>query len=94
MSINFLSYFMSQAGRSLLSENMIIVAIVLWTLRGSFRKIEAGLADITHTVRELKTALVNVELRHANRLDGIEIRLTHLEDKHKQTANDSGGSGG
>lgn len=79
MSLNVLSYFMTQAGRALLSENMIIVTIVLWTVRGSFKKIEVGLAEITRTVRDLNTALLNVETRHAERLDGIERRVSTLE---------------
>jgi Sec-independent protein translocase protein TatA len=95
MSANFLSYFLDQAGRHLLSQELIIVYVVMFTVRGSFKKIEHGLADITKTVRELNTALLNVETRHANRLDGIEQRVSRLEDSKSKaiTNNQSGGSG-
>lgn len=79
-----LKHFLSVGGRILLSENMIIVTIVVWSVKGHFKRLEAGLASVSEQVGKLSQALLSVETRHADRLNSIEKRVEKLEDHGKQ----------
>lgn len=65
---------LTEAGHKALSEQVIVTAIVLWSLRGHFRGINKRLEDIT-------TALTTIESSHSARIGKLEHRVTIVEQK-------------
>lgn len=86
-----LRYLLDEAGRMLLSENLIIVGIVIWSVKGHFKRLELGLHDMNKSVSDLTTemgkysaALLGVETKHSDRLNVIEKRVDKLEEHTTQ----------
>ena len=63
---------LSSVGQKMLTENMMILGILLFTVRGHFKRIETKLG-------ELATALINLEKRSSERMDIFEQRLIRVE---------------
>lgn len=73
--------FLSEAGQKALSEQVIITGIVLWALRGHFKKIEGALSTVAQNVSELGKALTKVETSHAERIGRLEVEVTEIKRK-------------
>jgi hypothetical protein len=73
--INVGGDFLSEAGKKALSEYVIILGIILFFLRGHFKKIEAGLASVAKNVSDLGNALTHVETSHAERIGRLESEV-------------------
>lgn len=71
--------FLSEAGRKALSEQVIITGIVLYSLRGHFKKIEAGLQNVARTVSDLGVALTRVESSHSERIERLEEDVQQIK---------------
>lgn len=79
--------FLSEAGKKALSDQVIITAIILWSLRGHFKKIETGLASVATNVSKLGAALTQVETSHSERIVKLESRVSILEKPNQGEAN-------
>lgn len=80
--------FLSESGKKMLSEQVIITGIVLYSLRGHFKKIEKGLESVAANVSELSEALRNVESSHAERIGKLEKRVSLVEQRTTQRKSD------
>ena len=79
--------FLSEAGKKALSEQVIITGIILWALRGHFKKIETGLANVANNVSKLGAALTQVETSHSERIVKLESRVSILEKPNQGEGN-------
>lgn len=86
-----MSDLLSEAVKASLTEKLLVFFIVWFfvkkTIQKHFRdittqfvKIERNLAGINLNVKDLKSAMVNLEKSHDTRLDKIEGRVSALED--------------
>jgi hypothetical protein len=73
--------FLSEAGQKALSEQVIITGIVLFALRGHFKKIEAGLKSVAENVSGLGQALREVEASHSERIGKLETEVSEIKRK-------------
>lgn len=74
LPIESLAKLLSPIAQASLTENLIIVSVVMWTVRGHFRRIEGQL-------EKLSAALISLEKNQTERLNQFDSRLTKLE-KH------------
>lgn len=63
LSLDFTRDLLSEAGKVALKENVLITAVVLWTVRGHFKKLEDSLAQLVVQVGVLSQSLLRVEER-------------------------------
>lgn len=72
LSLETVRNLLSEAGKIKLSENLLIATLVLWTVRGHFKRIEEKL-------QSLADALISLEKRSTERMELFERRLHKLE---------------
>ncbi len=71
--------FLSEAGKKALSEQVIITGIVLYSLRGHFKKMEAGFNNVAEQVAHFGVVLTRVESSHAGRIEKLETDVQAIK---------------
>lgn len=71
--------FLSEAGKKALSEQVIITGIVLYSLRGHFKKMEKGFDNVAEKVADLGVALTRVESSHSGRIEKLETDVQAIK---------------
>ncbi len=86
-SVQAVMSLVSEASKASISEKLLVVAIVWWSMRGKVNslknEIKAGLEKIANEVSQLRATVAKDLAVQTSRLDGVEAGIMNLNSRVK-----------